>query len=375
LVKRTPPLAVAVIGTGETPTKNVEALLNDYTTPYADVAFILPVDDEHWSSTLADVHAWAVENDIPYVAVTDGSTPSKALVPILEGADSTQKVARVSTKVVQLLAQEAGDGADVALLVAWDDDDQEAATAVTKALSSSVTALNLCDGLDPFEFDDEDGDDEAKETAELKAAESSRESEPTDDYDSKGIRALRALLREHPNKGDLTDRKIGQLEKDAAIELLRELDAGDAPSAAPVPDAEPQEETRTTKARRAFAEGVAEASGDEAQALPRSRGADILENEGDDPIVATQIVDKGIGVAAPGPANEEYLRQRALELAVQSGAGPEGVIPLALKMEVYLRGERQSSGRPRADGTPAQPREIGENGKPIRRRPSRGSTD
>lgn len=361
MVKRTPPLAVAVIGTGETPVKNVEALLNDYTSPYAEVTFVLPVDDEHWTPTIQAVLDWAVANEIPYVAVTDGSSPSKALVPVLEGAESTIKVARVSTKLVSLLVEEKAEG-DVALLVAWDDDDAEASTAVTKALSSEVTALNLCDGLDPFEFDDEDGAGDDGEVAQPPAGRAAA-AEPDDEYDAKGIRALRALLRERDGHG-LSDKQIGQLEKPDAIKALRKLDAGGDEPPAEEPD-EPKEETRTTRARRAFAEGAAEGSGDEAQALPRSRGADILDNEGGDPEPTEAATAGGV---ADGPFEETGLRHRALELAISGGKTGADAIADAIKYATYLKGERQSGGRPRADGSPAQPREIGEDGKPVRRR-------
>lgn len=378
MVKRTPPLAVAVIGTGETSAKNVEALLNDYTAPYAEVTFVLPVDDEHWTPTLGVIHDWLIANEIPYVAVTDGSSPGKAIVPVLEGADSTIKVARVSVKMVQLLKEESGEGADVTLLVAWDDEDAEASSAVNKALSSDVTALNLCDGLDPFEYDDEGDDDPEGEVAQAPRNKGVSEpvDEPTDDYETKGIRALRAILRERDS--GFTDRQIGQMEKADAVEALRGLDKG---TSAPEEGDEAQQESRTTKARRAFAEGASEGQ-DEARPLPRSKGSDILETE-DEGIDIRRVQDakeievdgkvlksQGESPMTTVEPNEDGLRHRALELAISGGKSGAEAIADAMKYETYLKGERQSGGRPRADGTPAQAREINEEGKPVRRRRS-----
>lgn len=382
MVKRTPPLTLGLIGTGETSVKNAEALLNDYTSTYAEVALVVPIDDAHWSPTLEAALAWAGANDIPYVAVTDGSSPSKSLVPLLEAADSVIKVARVASKIVQLLAEQSSEGEDVALMVCWDDDDNEAATAVTRALGADVKAFNLCDGLDPFEFDEDgdEGQDDSVDHAALDARQTSggragaSAPEPSDDYATKGVRALRALLRTREGHG-LTDRSIGQLEKDEAIAALRKLDGGDVQPAAQEDDDEAAA-TPTTKARRAFAEGAAEGRGDEAQAelsLPNSRGADILENE-TSKITANPVEAEVTLATGAGTFEDSALRHRALELAISGGSKGAYAIADAMKYEVYLKGQRQSAGRPRADGTPAQAREIDpETGRPKRRKPS--STD
>lgn len=388
MVKRTPPLAVAVIGTGEASKKSVEALLTDFTAPYADVTFILPVTNEHWTDTTGVVADWLAENDIPYVAVTTGDPVDKTLVPHLEAADSVQKVARVSTKVVQLLQQEKGDG-DVALLVAWEDDDTEAVAAVNKALTAEVAAYNLLDGLDEFTFDDDEGDD-AEHEAEVAEANGDAEQEAAaqvgDEYDDWGVRKLRAALREHPNKAH-SDRQIGQLDKDDAIRALRVADQaalrGDEPADV---DEEGAEDTgkaeRTTRARRAFREGVAEATGqDEAQVdLPNSRGGTLLEEQtgdpDDEPADEVQEPETGqFSFGDKGFTTEDTIRQQALELAVRSGKSGGEAVTDAIKYEVYLRGERSSlGGRPRADGTPAKPREINpETGKPVRRRAPRST--
>jgi hypothetical protein len=397
-----PPLAVAVIGSGETSQKNVEAQLNDFTTPYSDVTFILPADDEHWTPVVEASFDWLVENELPYVVVTTGASPSKELVPVIEGAEEVIKVARISTKMVQLLQKQAQEGEAAALLVAWNDDDPEAVTAVNKALNAEIDAFNLLDGLDKFTFDDDegeggdegdeaplpddtvDGDQAADEDGEAPAAQIG------DDYDSKGVRALRALLRERSEEHDIPDRTIGQLEKDDAIRALRNIDNGKG-------KAQPQEkkaesakvsekiladkEERTTRARRAFAEGADEGRGDEAQqSLPRSRGGDVLTDQDDDeePVEAEVLEDaqQATTVATVDPSYlEDGLRARALELAISGGKSGAEAIADAERYVLYLRGERKSPGRPRADGTPAQPREINpETGKPVRRRGSR-STD
>lgn len=361
MVKRTPPLTIGLIGTGETSARNVEALLNDYTSTYAEVTAVLPVDDAHWTPTIEAAYDWITENDIPFVAVTDGSSPSKKIAPILEKADSTIKVARVSTKMVSLLQQEASEGAEVALMVAWDDDDAEASTAVTKALTAEVTALNLLDGLDPFEFDDEE--QPAEEPTEATAG-------APDEYDDMGVRKLRALLRERADEHDIPDRTIGTLTEEDARKALRNIDAGRGKAAPAEEPDEAQTETRTTRARRAFAEGASEGQ-DEVRPLPRSKGSDILETEDDDtPMALDTSLDQPeqAETTTVAEVGDDILRLEALELAIRGGKSGAEAIADAMKYEVYLKGQRQSAGRPRSDGTPAQPREIGEDGKPIRRR-------
>ena len=382
MVKRTPPLTIAVIGTGETSSKNVEAQINDFTAPFGEVTVILPVDTDYWSPAIDAAYQWTVANDIPYVAVTTGGTPSKKLAPILEAADETLKVARISTKMVQLLQGQVAEGEDVALLVAWDDDDAEAVTAVNKALTAEIPALNLLDGLDPFSFDDDEegGQDDSVDHDALDAKAKASSDTPDDGYDEMGIRALRKLLRDRADEHDLPDRLIGQLEKDDAIRALRNTDAGKGKLKPR--DEEPEEEStraavledddkpaRTTRARRAFAEGAAEGSGDEAQTLPRSRGGDVLEDQDGDEEDTKPADPRQPGGEADGPAEDEHLRHRALELAIGAGKSGSEAIADAIKYAAYLKGERRSAGRPRADGTPAQAREINpETGKPIRRR-------
>lgn len=382
MVKRTPPLTIAVIGTGETSSKNVEAQINDFTAPFGEVTVILPVDTDYWSPAIDAAYQWTVANDIPYVAVTTGGTPSKKLAPILEAADETLKVARISTKMVQLLQGQLAEGEDVALLVAWDDDDAEAVTVVNKALTAEIPALNLLDGLDPFSFDDDEegGQDDSVDHDALDAKAKASSDTPDDGYDEMGIRALRKLLRDRADEHDLPDRLIGQLEKDDAIRALRNTDAGKGKLKPR--DEEPEEEStraavledddkpaRTTRARRAFAEGAAEGSGDEAQTLPRSRGGDVLEDQDGDEEDTKPADPRQPGGEADGPAEDEHLRHRALELAIGAGKSGSEAIADAIKYAAYLKGERRSAGRPRADGTPAQAREINpETGKPIRRR-------
>jgi len=404
LVKRLAPkkpLTLAFLGGGELSSKMTESMLADYTAPFEEVTVILPVDDAYWSPAIESVYDWVSANDVPFVAVTSGGTPSKDLVAVLEAADNVQKVARISIKMVQLLQQEAAES-EVALFVFWDDDDEEAVLAVNKALAGEVRAYNMLDGLDEFTFDDDEPEaanpvSEEDEPADRKSrdAHTSEESDPdegkfgpADEYDDWGIRKLRAALRERKDDHDIPERTIGQLEKDDAIRALRNIDNG---AGKPEPKAESgkiaekiinaSKEERTTRARRAFAEGAAEGTEDEAQALPRSRGGDVLADQDDDldpnPKQATIDAEEAEETAAEAAGfgiNDSSLRMEALRLAIGGGKSGVEAVSDAMRYETYLKGQRQSGGRPRADGSPAQAREIGENGKPVRRRRA-SSTD
>lgn len=373
-------LTVGVIGTGSSHSqKMVETLLTDYTSPYEEVAFIFPVVATAWSEATDVVLDWTAANDVPFIALTDGGAADKDFIQVLEDAEEVIKVARIPTKLVQMLKEESG---DTALLVLWDENDEDTALAVNKALEEGIPALNLLDGLDPFSFEDEG--DEPGEGSDSPAA------QVGDDYDDWGVRKLRAALREHPNKAH-TDRQIGQLEKDDAIRALRTADQaalkGDTPAEVVQEADEPVEQDkaeRTTRARRAFAEGAAEGSGDEAQTLPRSRGGDVLTNQVSESIEQGEreidrSLDEVLAEAVENPDvefyDDRYLRLEALRLAVAAGASGAEAIPTAQRFAIYLKGERKSPGRPRADGSPAEPRAINpETGKPIRRRGRQAST-
>ena len=390
------PLLLGVIGTGEASAEVLEALLVDLTSPYEEVSFIFPAVGSMWTTSTDVVYDWtgdATDDGLPFDALTGSGAPEKDFVQILESAEQVHKVARIPVKMVQLL-QEAQADADVKLLVLWDEKDEDTVLAVNKALELGVPAVDLLNGLEPFEFGDDDtgeGEDPEGDDAERVGAEPAAIG---DDYDDLGVRALRAKLREHPNK-KLSDRAIGQLDKDDAIRALRIADQDAAGGVGPdkiVEDDEPAaaaKTERTGRARRAFAEGAAEGRGDEAQQeLPRSRGGDVLEDQdgelqvAGDPVTEDEAQDVLGQNSQPtmhpvaAAAQEEWLRFEALKLAVQSGAGPEQAVPVAQRYEIYLRGERKAPGRPRADGSPAQLRERDpETGKPVRRRAARGSTD
>lgn len=372
-------LLIGVIGIGETTSEIAEALLTDLTAPYEEVALVVAAADQFWSTTTDDIMDWSEQNNIGYSALTDGE-PAKDFVSVLEDASETVKAARLPIKMAQLLA-EAKTENDVVLLVlgnTQDPEDPEAEVAVNKALELGVKTLDLLNGLEEFEFDEE-GQDDSVDHAALDAK------RVGDDYDDLGVRALRAKLREHPNKID-SDRAIGQLNKDDAIAALRRADQaqaqGDAPEEVVQEQDDPKAES-TRRARRAFAEGAAEGTGDEAQSLPRSRGADVIVDQDDEldsdggPAVLNESAATHPVASTDGASHEdEILRLEALRLAVQSGASGTEVIPTAERFAIYLRGERKAPGRPRADGSPAQRREINpETGKPVRRRPGRDSTD
>lgn len=163
------------IGKGDVSARNVKALLTDELEQVTSPKFILPITKDHWTETLADVAQYAIKNDIPFEAVTDDSTAKlKDAKDVLGEALKTHKVARVTSKLVGILA----DSPNPKLVIAWDDEDDEAVRAFTLADKDDIDAYDFCSGLDKLRFGEPEPENEPEDD---EPRGRSRDEEPEDE--------------------------------------------------------------------------------------------------------------------------------------------------------------------------------------------------
>lgn len=145
------------IGSGDTTAKNTTALLDDLIDAEEEPAtFIIPVTQSLWTTPIQTIADYAFDQEIPYEVVTDDSADShKAFAEIIQAATKVHRVQRVAMKIENILEK----SAEPVLIVAWSDEDADSLSALERALTRDIPAFDLCNGLEPLEFDDESDDD------------------------------------------------------------------------------------------------------------------------------------------------------------------------------------------------------------------------
>lgn len=144
------PLHLGFIGLGSTSTKNITALLGDLIESNGGKAkVILPATKAHWTEGIEAVADFALENSIPLALITDDTTlEHKALKSYISQASEKVKAANVATKLVDTVAN----GGNGKLVMLWDDEDDDCYTALERAESKDIEALDLTAGLHKLEF-------------------------------------------------------------------------------------------------------------------------------------------------------------------------------------------------------------------------------
>lgn len=152
-------LTLGFIGTGKVSKRDVYAQLDDYIEAHAEngARFILATARDLWSPGLATVRRYAVDKDIPFEVVHDGTAPPEAL----ESARETTRVKTVEWRFFSKLVN-AGEKARAILL--WDDADEDYSREVyDMAATHEVEALDLTKGLQTLTYTDVPDSEEAEE--------------------------------------------------------------------------------------------------------------------------------------------------------------------------------------------------------------------
>lgn len=198
----TNPITIAVAGPGDSNFDNTADLLNDwlgygeadaegyFEESEREVTLILPITSETIANDgFLTVLDWSEKADLPYIAVTDDSTGRK-IERLLKEADAVHKVANVEAKIISLLKDATGEAVFVAL---WGEEGDELTERILSlADEAGIPAKDLTDGLDVLTF----ADDSADEPVEEPEPEADPEPEPEEAPRRRGRRGRAAESEE-----------------------------------------------------------------------------------------------------------------------------------------------------------------------------------
>lgn len=231
-------ITVGIFGLGETPPQNITALLDDHLGD-AEATFILPATSEHFTKTIDAIATYCSDTDTEYEVITnDTSSKARSLKLLINEAAASIKAADVGTALVNRL-RDADDGR---LIVLWDEgigeEDGGAYDAIEYADENNIPVFDLCNGLEPINFGEDEKEEEPEPEPEPRGTRRRKlaavKDEPAEDgpggpapvddtlppyaeAEEMGIRLLRNLARDRELAGH---RAIGSMDKAAVLGLL-----------------------------------------------------------------------------------------------------------------------------------------------------------
>lgn len=336
------PITIGLLGPAETPSDTAIALLEDLTEVNDPVRVVIAASETHYTPTVDAIVAFLIENEVPFDLVTDET--SDLADEVTEAAASTTKVARVAQKVVSLL--ERSDG-DKVLTVLWDDEDDDCATAAERAIDKGIKVLDLAAGLEEIGLKPEGDEAPLPDDEAAAAAEDEDEVGPSevedDGLDKLKVRALRNLVEEQLG---LARKVVGGMDADACRAALRA-----AKGTTPEPDEDEVEVQDDVDGDQQEAER-------EAQVERMEELREQAEDRAED--IAAGTFSEVTASSVLAPVHDGYHRELAAKLAVEYAEGrdvdPDALIRIAHRLRSFLANEQTVPGRPRKDGSPAQPR-------------------
>lgn len=320
------PMTVGILGTGTVASKAALALLEDLTEVADPISFVFAADQANWTDTAQDIAEFIAENEVPFTLVVDDEADPGD--DFKEAAQTVVKVARPGIGVVRQLERAEG---EKRLVVLFSEDDEDGLKAIERAIDKGIPALDLTAGLEPLVF----GDDVDQPAA------------ADDDDDSP------AVLAEEPAEKPKRKRRT-KAEMEAARAAEAAAKAGDEP----LPDDE---------------QVAAQEAGDDDEDEPR-RAEHSMQDDLDSEGREGREVPTAYATVRDAEWAERSVRDRALDLAISFHSSRESEAADVVKTAHLFRGfltdqpVQTTPGRPRADGSPAQPRERDDDGKPVRRR-------
>lgn len=302
----------------------------------AEIRFILPVFEDV-SPEIEEMSKWAINNELPYEAVTDqatSKTKAHAQRAMIDGATKTHVVSDIPSQIVKLLEKAPGPSLFVFLNA---EDPEECGEIVQAAVDAGVPAYDLLDDMARLEPPPGDED----ETPEPEASDDGEDYPVTrDELEAMERDELREIAKE---LGVIPPRS-----KEAMIDAILEAQGDEpedepeaekeAPEPEPEPEAEADEETEDVVT-------VVKGLLDDFKAGMDDFSARLLDS----------LSGNGKAPVEP-PAAPKRSRGRSTKATAKATAETAPA-------------SRRSPGRPRKDGTPARRRvEDPSTGRRVRTR-------
>jgi len=384
------PLTLGFAGSGELDPKSIIPLLDDYVEGRTIEALYVPVTDADWTDEMAAVVEWAKKNDIPYTTISDEDALKKPeLKGVIDDAEDDFEAGESAGKsIVELLAGDENEPvADGRLLLFMNGSEDEDVSVFEEADQLEVPAFDLCNGLKPIQFGDDEDDAPAEdEPAEEEAPEPApvargrrkaavKQEEVVADDDDEDEEPAAGESREELLKLSLVELKKRAKALDPKVhttETLRGKSKGDI---IPLLTGDEAPDEAPDEAQAALSTGrVREA--------PKAAPEVADEGEGDDPEAETRaaVFARLRGQRETAERISAQVSRISKELVDDAAEGEEfetaaAVLASALMIFAdFIVSEirkPKSPGRPRKDGTEAQPKvEKVEEAPKTRRRSS-----
>jgi hypothetical protein len=387
------PLTLGFLGSAELDPKAVAAQLDDLITEDTEVdLLVVPVTKDTYTDGIAAVVAWCTEYEIPFSTLSDAdANKDRSLKKVIalagEGNDyDADEYPSMHEAMLDFLTssedQEVADGRLILFLDADSEDDVAIAEAADEA---DVACYNIVEGLSLVSFEDDGQPEEPKPVEEPTRRGRGRAAAAAEPQEEKGDYTA-VEKRRHTNllKLGLTElkRKLKDVDKSVTTDSLKGTDKEFVADAIILAE-------RATKEDQLPLDGD---DGDEAQqpAAPTRRGRAAKAAEpGDEPVEDEDAEDPKEAVFARLRSSREAAEQISQNLVVSLKAiaeeGDQDQVleraSAALAVSMMLFAEHiitevrkpKSAGRPRKDGSEAQPRDTEDEPKkatPRRRRAS-----
>jgi hypothetical protein len=385
---RTKPLALGIAGSGQLDKKAITALLDDLIDGQTVSVIYIPVTSDDFTEEIEAVYAWAKSNDarVETASNEDNTKADKALGKVVEAADDDFDAGESAGKaIVELLGVAAEEnGADARLLMFFDPDQEEDVVVFEEAHNADIGAFDLCDSLSPMSFGDDDGgspeptpepepepEPAPARSRRGRAAKEAPADEPDEPADDQATESREELLKwslvELKRKAKELDPKrattasLKGLDKAQVIDgfLLGDEDAQAATEAEADANAaasrEPADEAQATlpgrRGRRGAAEPQEGAEGVDGDSDTRE---DVFARLRGNREAAERIAS---GMASILRGSLELTEEEDQPIEVASGALAAALMVFAEFLITEVR-RPKSAGRPRKDGTEAQPRQA-----------------
>lgn len=177
------PITIAVAGSGSTTADNLADLLNDflgfgeedadgfYGASDREITLILPAGDAWSNKELHKVVEWSAKADLPYLVILeDGATEKGFVKKTLADADGADikgvPAGTVGQALLEALADEMANDVETYLVLLYGDDEDGPGEVIEDlleaALDQGIPVKDLTEGLDDIKFAEEDPTDVAR---------------------------------------------------------------------------------------------------------------------------------------------------------------------------------------------------------------------
>lgn len=393
------PLTIGIAGSGELAVKAIAPMLDDLTEGRTVEALYVPVTDADYTDEVAAVVKWAVDNDVAYTTISDEAAgKDKELKKVIAGgADDYDAGDSAGKAIVELLAgDETEPVEDGRLLLFLDGEEDDDVAIFEEAADLEVPAFDLCNGLEAIKFGDEEDDAPAAEeeekdeepeeapvgpTRRRKAKAAAEEAEAEEDDDE-------APAKEPLHVVNDTEEELLKL---TLVELKKKAKALD-----------PKKHTTDSLRGLGKPDVVALLLGEEEEGEDADESGDEAQTDLPSPATASEAVETPTAAEEGDPeaetreavfarlrANRERAEAisinltRSLKAIAEEGTAEEAVerASAALASSLMLFAEYiivevrkpKSPGRPRKDGTEAQPKQAAAEEAPKARRGRRSA--